>query len=436
MFVWVESRAAEPILPTRLFGSSVFTVCCVLAFVVGFAMLGALTFLPTYMQFVDGVSATTSGLRTLPMVAGLLITSMGSGSIVGRTGHYKIFPVVGTAVMGVGFLLLSRMDASTSALKQSVYLFVLGAGIGMCMQVLVLIVQNTADFADLGVATSGVTFFRTIGSSFGAAIFGSLFTNFLASRMGPAMLALHAAGAPPQAAKSPQALHALPHQVASPVVHAYAESLDRVFLCAVPVAAVAFIVALLLKEVPLRDTDAIGLDLGDGFGMPCDETPEQLLESAIVRITRHSPEVRLRSFAARPGCELDVARMWALLQIYRNAQVFGSARLTDIANRRRIPPEVLEPTFYRLVDTGYALRVGDQFWLTQSGARQVDFLSSLIVEWIVDRLEQSKAFDGRPDRGEVEAALERIAYRVLAQRDWDDDRPQLVAAGNTPARFR
>ena len=172
MFVWVESRVAAPILPIRLFGNPVFTVCCVLSFVVGFAMLGALTFLPTYMQFVDGVSATTSGLRTLPMVAGMLLTSMGSGVLVGRTGRYKIFPVAGTAVMALAFLLMSRMDSSTSALLQSVYLFILGAGIGLCMQVLVLIVQNTSRFDDLGVATSGVTFFRTIGSSFGAAIFG------------------------------------------------------------------------------------------------------------------------------------------------------------------------------------------------------------------------------------------------------------------------
>ena len=151
------SRAGppQPILPTRLFGSPVFTVCCVLSFVVGFAMLGALTFLPTYMQFVDGVSATTSGLRTLPMVAGMLFTSMGSGMLVGRTGRYKFFPVAGTAVMAVAFLLMSRMNPSTSALLQSLYLFILGAGIGLCMQVLVLIVQNTSSFEDLGVATSG-----------------------------------------------------------------------------------------------------------------------------------------------------------------------------------------------------------------------------------------------------------------------------------------
>ena len=188
IFIRVELRAAEPILPLRLFGDPVFTVCCVLAFIVGFAMLGAMTFLPTYMQFVDGVSATVSGLRTLPMVVGMLITSIGSGAVVGRTGRYKIFPIAGTAIMTLAFVLLSRMDPDTSTLRQSLYLFVLGTGIGLCMQVLVLIVQNTVSFSDLGVATSGVTFFRTIGSSFGAAIFGSLFSNFLADRLGPALV--------------------------------------------------------------------------------------------------------------------------------------------------------------------------------------------------------------------------------------------------------
>ena len=247
VFVRVELRAAEPVLPIRLFASPVFTVCCVLSFVVGFAMLGALTFLPTFMQFVDGVSATVSGLRTLPMVVGLLITSLGSGVLVGRTGRYKIFPVLGTAIMALGFVLLSQMSAATPVWRQSVDLFILGTGIGLCMQVLVPTVQNTVDFDDLGVATSGVTFFRTIGSSFGAAIFGSLFANFLADRIGPA---LAASGAPPAAAQSPQVLHRLPAEMAAPVIDAYADAVGRVFLCAAPVAVIGFIVALMLTEVP------------------------------------------------------------------------------------------------------------------------------------------------------------------------------------------
>ncbi len=373
MFVWIEGRVAAPILPTRLFGNPVFTVCCVLSFVVGFAMLGALTFLPTYMQFVDGVSATTSGLRTLPMVAGMLLTSMGSGVLVGRTGRYKIFPVAGTAVMALAFLLMSRMDSSTSALLQSVYLFILGAGIGLCMQVLVLIVQNTSRFDDLGVATSGVTFFRTIGSSFGAAIFGSLFTNFLRGRIGPA---LAASGASPAAANSPEALHRLP-----------------------------------------------------GFAMPTTQTPEEMLEIAIGRLLRGEPGMRLRSIAMRPDCRLDVAELWAVLRINRYQQVFGTARITDIGDQLGIPYEVLEPTFDRLVRRGYAQRDIDRLWLTPPGLRQVDFVSTLLQEWIVDKLTRSPNFQGRPDRAQVEDALNRIAHRIVAQPDWGDDRRRLSAAG-------
>ena len=165
VFVVVESRASEPVLPLHLFRSRVFSVCCALSFVVGFAMLGAITFLPTFQQYVNGVSATISGLRMLPLVVGLLATSITAGTLVGRTGRYKIFPVLGTAITGVGLFLLSRMDEDTSTVVSSLFMLVLGLGIGLCMQVLTLIVQNTASYQDLGVATSGVTFFRTLGGS-------------------------------------------------------------------------------------------------------------------------------------------------------------------------------------------------------------------------------------------------------------------------------
>lgn len=417
VFVAVERRAAEPILPIRLFGSPVFTVCCVLSFVVGFAMLGAMTFLPTYMQYVDGVSATTSGLRTLPMVVGMLITSTGSGTIVGRTGRYKIFPVVGTALMALAFFLMSRMEPSTSALIQSLYLVVLGAGIGLSMQVLILIVQNTSNFEDLGVATSGVTVFRTIGSSFGAAIFGSLFVNFLNHRMGSA---LAASGASPTAVASPGALHRQPPNVAAPIVAAYAESLTQVFGWAAPVALVGFVLALFLREIPLRDIHDSTVDLGDAFGMPTTETPEQMLESAIARMLRGEPGMRLRSIAMRPDCRLDVAGLWGVLRINRYSQMYGVARLTDMADYLRVPFEVLEPAFSRLVATGYVQRDGEQMWLTPAGAQQVDYVYSLLLAWLVDKLARSPGFEGRPDRREVEAALQRIAHRVLAQRDWHD----------------
>jgi hypothetical protein len=196
------------------------------------------------------LNATGSGLRTLPMAGAILITSIGSGILVARTGRYKIFPVLGAALLAIAFLLLSTMSVSTPMGLQTLYIVILGAGIGMSTQILILIVQNTSNFADLGVATSAVTFCRAIGSMFGAAIFGALFISFLAKRTGPA---LAASGAPEQAMSSPTVLHQLPREMAAPIVGAYNGSLTEVFLCVAGVAAVGFIVALLLREVPVKD---------------------------------------------------------------------------------------------------------------------------------------------------------------------------------------
>ena len=160
-----------------------FAVCSILSFIVGFAMLGAMTYLPTYLQYVDGDSATLSGVRTLPMVIGLLIASVFSGNVVSKTGHYRIFPIVGSLVMAVGLYLLSLMGPGSGAWLESLYMFVLGTGIGLCMQVLTIAVQNTVEYSDLGTATSGVTFFRTLGSSFGTAVFGTIYANTLSPNL-------------------------------------------------------------------------------------------------------------------------------------------------------------------------------------------------------------------------------------------------------------
>jgi MFS family permease len=265
-FIAVEARASEPMLPLRLFRNPVFSVTVVLAFIVGFAMLGALTFLPTYSQYVKGVSPTASGLRTLPLVVSLLITSMVAGTVVSRTGRYKIFPLAGCAIMGVGLFMLSRLTPESSYLTLAIDMFVLGAGIGFAMQILTIIVQNASPFADLGVATSGVGFFRTLGSSFGTAIFGTIFTS---SVTGPLHSALVKAQIPPAAASTPSELHRYPAHRIAPVVQAYSDSLQTVFLWAVPVAGLGVVLALFLKQTPVRATVQSGAtDLGEGFGLP------------------------------------------------------------------------------------------------------------------------------------------------------------------------
>lgn len=422
-FIWVESRAPAGILPPRLFRSPVFAVCSVLSLLVGFAMLGALTFVPMYLRYVDGVSATTSGLRTLPMVLGLLTTSVAAGILVGRTGRYKIFPLAGTALMAVGFLLMARMDEATPWPVQAFYLVILGAGIGFSMQVLILIVQNTSRFEDLGVATSGVTFFRVVGGSFGAAIFGALFANFLSRRIDSA---LHAAGVPAAAAHSPSALHRLPQDVAAPIVRAYAGSLAQVFLCAAFIALVGFIFALFLREAPLNDIHDSPGCLGDGFAVPRTKSPEDVLEIAVGHLLAEAPKVKLDDIAEQPGCELDVAGLWGVLRICQYQRFFETAQLTDIAGHLHLPPQVLEPVFHRLVEDGYAVRDGDRLSLTAAGQRQVDSVSGLIRRWLIDHLAVSDDVGAQPGDAEFDAALQRITDGVLVQRDWYQDLDDLA----------
>src|ERR1700744_408729 len=175
--------AAEPVLPLRLFKNSVFSVAAAIGLAAGFAMFGALSYLPLFLQVVHGVSPTISGVYLLPMVLGLLITSIGSGQIIARTGRYKIFPIIGTAVMAVALYLLSTLDETTPTWLMNVYFFLLGFSLGLVLQVLVIAVQNTASYRDLGAAPSGVTFFRSIGGSFGVSVFGAIFANQLTSRL-------------------------------------------------------------------------------------------------------------------------------------------------------------------------------------------------------------------------------------------------------------
>ncbi len=423
VFVFVERRAAEPILPIRLFAGRVFTVCCALAFVVGFALLGSITFLPTFLQYVNGVSATSSGVRMLPLVLGLLTTSIAAGTIVGRTGRYKVFPLAGTLIMAIGLLLVSRLNEHTSVLVASLYMLVLGAGIGLCMQVLTLIVQNTSSYEDLGVATSGVTFLRTLGSSFGAAVFGSLFANFLADRLPAALRA--SPGLSPAVTHTPKALHSLPASQIEPVVHAYAESLQKVFLWAVPVALIGFLVALALKEVPLRGSaKASAGDLGDGFGMPTEESSERCLERAIAAILRERGRAQAPRILERSGTTLLTAAAWGVIEIMRFTRVRGDAKIDQIARWHRLPAAVLEPTFSQLADQGMVVRADGSMTLTPAGQTQVDRLTTAMRSWLA---EQFADWNQSPDDQQIGRALERIARRMLDD-DAEDGTPRLATA--------
>ncbi|HET6795453.1 MAG TPA: MDR family MFS transporter [Acidimicrobiales bacterium] len=258
-FVAHEQRAAEPILPLRLFRNPVFTVSNVISFVTGLAMFGAIVFLPLYMQLVKGASATASGLLMLPLMAGMLAASIVSGRLIVRMGRYKIFPVVGSALAAVGMWLLSYLGADTARLVFSAFMVVLGVGIGMTMQVLVLATQNAVEHQDLGVATSAVNFFRSMGGSFGTAIFGAILVNRLAYNLARILPAGVAAKVPAGSITgSPAAIRHLTPVIRHGFVQAFVDSLHVVFVVATPIMAIAFLLALTLRDIRLRDTVNVG----------------------------------------------------------------------------------------------------------------------------------------------------------------------------------
>jgi EmrB/QacA subfamily drug resistance transporter len=252
VFVVVERRAVEPILPLHLFSNRGFSSTSVVGFIVGLALFGAVTYLPVFFQIVHGESPTTSGLQLLPLLAGLIVFSTTSGAVISRTGRYRVFPIAGTALITVGILLLSQVGVATSLVVAALFMFVLGVGLGCVMQVLVLIVQNAVPYSELGVATSGATFFRSIGGSFGTAIFGAIFSNVLAGNLvrhlGQAKLpaGLSSSGL------TPAILDRLPHAVQHGVAAAYAQSIQTVFIVAAPIGAVAFLASWLIPQVELR----------------------------------------------------------------------------------------------------------------------------------------------------------------------------------------
>ncbi len=253
LFLLQERRAPEPILPLSLFRSRVFAVASSMGFLVGFTLFGAIVFVPLFLQIVYGATPTSSGLRMLPLMAGLLIAAILSGRVISRIGRYKAFPIAGTAILVVGMYLLFRLGATTPSWRTSIDIFVVGVGIGLVMQVLVLVVQNDASPRDIGVATSTATFFRSVGGSFGVAVFGSIFASRLAGQiadMPRAAIARIGVGAH----IDPAAARQLPPAIRSQFMDAFAGSLHGVFLCGMLVAIVPFVLSWFLREVPLRDT--------------------------------------------------------------------------------------------------------------------------------------------------------------------------------------
>ena len=248
VLVAVERRSPDPVVPLHLFRTRTFNVSSSVSFIVGVAMFGAVSFLPLFLQVVNGASATDSGLLLLPLMIGVLGASMASGQAITRTGRYKAFPVAGCALASVAMLLLSTMGTATGRTTVFAYMVMLGIGIGLTMQTLVLATQNAVRPTELGVATSSVTFFRSLGGSIGVALFGAVFNSVLARRLGTALPGSDGSSF------TPESIRGLPAPERAEYVNGFAEALTTVFLYAVPLLVLGFALTWLLREVPLRRT--------------------------------------------------------------------------------------------------------------------------------------------------------------------------------------
>ena len=341
-FVAVEARAHEPILPLDLFRNGTFAIASTVGLIVGLSMFGSITYLPIYLQVVKGESPTASGLQLMPMMLGMLITSIASGRIISTWGHYKPFPIAGTAIMTIGLLMLSRLSADHPVWLTSVDALVLGLGLGMVMQVLVLAAQNSVNFEHLGVATSGTTMFRSLGGALGVAIFGAIFANGLHAHL--------AAVVPPgtaiPSATDPAGLAALSPELRADYIAALVAALQPVFVIAAIVAATACAIALLLREVPLRGM-APAAGQGEGIAMLREATSLEELERIITALMVHENRWRIYADVAnRAKLNLSAPELWMLARLGEREPMTVDSLSADVG----VPVQAFEAPLQELHD--------------------------------------------------------------------------------------
>ena len=375
-FVLIERRASEPILPLQLFRMRDVWVTSVVGLIVGFALIGSVTYLPVFLQIVKGLSPTESGLRMVPLMAGTLVTSILAGQLVSRTGKYKLFPIIGTTIVALSLLLISRMTAETSALAASLYMSLLGLGLGFVMQVLIIAVQNAVDYRVLGVATSNAILFRFVGGSLGTALLGAILATQLdanVQRLMPGTAALDLI--------SPQALAGLSPAVRTAYIDAFVASLSTVFLVAAAISLVGLLVALLLPERPLRETIAaateadVGGEIQHTFLMPTGtDSRRQLLRGLAVLADRDVTRDAIKSIVARAGVDLSPTAAWLLVQIERERDV----DVNELARRGKFDAKILQNATAELLSSSLIApaAVPDVYQLTKAGC---DIYNRLVV---------------------------------------------------------
>jgi EmrB/QacA subfamily drug resistance transporter len=410
LFVLVERRAREPILPLRLFAQRTFAVTSAVGLIVGFALFGSVTYLPVYLQVVKGISPTRSGMQMSPMMVGLLMTSILSGQLISRTGRYKPFPIIGTAVMTAGLFMLSRLTPDTGTLVTSALMLLVGIGLGMVMQVLVIAVQNSVDYRDLGVATSGATLFRLVGGSLGTAALGAIFASRLTANLSR-LLPSGAAGADAARSMSSRMLAQLPPELRIRYAEAFTASLDTVFLVAAAVCAVGFALTWLLPEHPLRTTIAesardAGTNAGDAFARPADEdaAAAQLYTALGALADRDVQRQHIEQIVRRAGLTLTPLAAWLLVQRERTPETTSE----EVGRARGIPVERVQAALGELREAGL-IGQGGAPRLTASGC---DVLQRLVL---ARRLHLAElAADWHPERDvDVATYLSRAVRNLI-----------------------
>lgn len=341
-FIVVESRASEPILPLRLFRQRTFVLVSLIAICVGFALFGSVTYMPAFLQVVKGATPTASGLLMVPMMGGMLCSSITAGQLISRYGRYRHFPIAGTALATVALFLLSNIQSDSSHAIMTAYLLLLGLGLGLINQVLIVAVQNTSAFRDLGVATSGATMFRLIGGSFGTAVLGTIFAAHVAS----------VAGATP----------------GTPIYfEAFTSALDRVFLVAATVLACGFVLAWFVPEAPLRESVAaasasVGQEAGEAFAMPA-ATEDELLRGVAIIANRDVQRQHIEAIIKIAGVDLTPAGAWLLLRL----QEEPTLDIRTLSQRNGLPYDRLRAGLEQIETRGYVTLNDGQRSLTPEG---------------------------------------------------------------------
>jgi hypothetical protein len=384
IFVLVERRAAEPIIPLHLFAQRNFNLTTLAGLIIAIAMFGVIGYMPTYLQMSTGVSATVSGLMLIPMVAGLLIASIVAGQIVTRTGRYKWAPILSTIIVTAGVLLLSRLTVDTPTWVLMAYIFVLGTGIGVGMQNLILIVQNTFPAREVGTATAANNFFRQIGASLGSSIVGSIFTarltDLLSERL-PAQ-AVRGAGSADANSLTPDLVKHLPQQIQDIIVGAYNDALTPIFLYIAPLVVAALVLVLFIKEKPLATTiegsgapdGAAAAEIGIGTEVlpkPAHGRDEQNDSDPAEVPPRQPAEAAATARAEFTPRHLSTAS----LDVLTAAQDQAEGRTADLAARRAEVNQLLDDAAHRLDATAAVLHtelreISEQ--LRTAGSRTAD----------------------------------------------------------------